>query len=142
MLRSTLRPDSGRKNTLSPSIKLYRSAAQYSAASLLGRTTTCIPFWAICARTNQRADKKSPRQNISRSVFILSRRSSVDFELINILCLKAVEKYVDFLFIAPFFVLIKTTVAFFNRKDNTKPTNFLTHTLLLNNLINNHLSEL
>jgi len=36
----------------------------------------------------------------------------VDFELINILCLKAVEKYVDFLFIAPYFVLIKTAAAF------------------------------
>ena len=30
-------PESGRKNTLSPSMRLYRSAAQYSAVSLSGR---------------------------------------------------------------------------------------------------------
>jgi hypothetical protein len=64
-----------------------------------------IPSRATWLKTNQRADKKSPRQNTSAPDLILSRRISEDFELINISCLKPVEKPVDILLMPDSFLL-------------------------------------
>jgi hypothetical protein len=61
----------------------------------LGSTTTCIPCSATWLSTNQRADKKSPRQNTSDPDRILSRSASDDFELINIRSPKPVKKPVE-----------------------------------------------